>query len=471
MSIAYHGNWCGPGWSDGKFQPSTRGFAPAIDEFDETCRQHDFALADNPRDSHADHVFIKANIGSGNPKRQAAATAVFFRNILEPAENKNTSKNQKMTKNKNLKNNSSKTSAPYKRVASLRPTKEVLAPVSLGSYTSMPSPKVSRNNDSARITGCDFIGTVECNGTATFGLGKSALMSPAFFQSTYLGNLCRSFERYKFNQLMVRYVPSVPTTVSGQVILCSQKSVSEPGLQPESGSFLSRALSQGNARMAAPWMDNFIKIDTDTEWRLVDPLTTIDADDCVLEELQVYTKCSVQGQVGYLIACYDIAFKEPIYQPHSTSLPIVTGPGLRAAMADTLAVNAAGDALRLQDAAGSLGLATVPNGTIYRMVFDIQGSLAPTGATFAGSFTTSTAWHNTTATLINTTTGLTIIGGLTVFGVVVGTSINVYTSMEYAAAGNGTGQIYYNAITSAKGTWNFDFQLLHVGVALQPTIQ
>lgn len=36
-----HGNWVGPGWSNGKAQDSVEDYGPAVDHFDATARTHD----------------------------------------------------------------------------------------------------------------------------------------------------------------------------------------------------------------------------------------------------------------------------------------------------------------------------------------------------------------------------------------------------------------------------------------------
>lgn len=83
----YHGNYCGPGWSAGKYQDSVWDpSVPPVDEFDSTCMEHDgaYARGDNLKD--ADYKFYQANIGKGF-KRSAAALAVglqgYFREDTE----------------------------------------------------------------------------------------------------------------------------------------------------------------------------------------------------------------------------------------------------------------------------------------------------------------------------------------------------------------------------------------------------
>lgn len=101
MRIKYHGNWCGPGWSDGDWVDSRKGYAPAIDEFDETCRQHDFSLAGGVRDRGADRKFVDSNMGKG-PKRTLAAIAVATRDYIQTLTDKPQTQ-IKMTKTKNQK--------------------------------------------------------------------------------------------------------------------------------------------------------------------------------------------------------------------------------------------------------------------------------------------------------------------------------------------------------------------------------
>lgn len=100
MSFRYHGNYCGPGWSGGKYQPSIpySGKVKSIDEFDETCKVHDSAYAIPGSDLNAaDELFYQQNIGKGL-KRSLAGIIVkgntigrlFKRQkIMPPANRKN----------------------------------------------------------------------------------------------------------------------------------------------------------------------------------------------------------------------------------------------------------------------------------------------------------------------------------------------------------------------------------------------
>jgi len=81
----YHGNYVGPGWSAGKYQRSVRrSRVPAVDEFDQTAKEHDAAYATPGADlKGADYKFYRRNIGQGL-KRSAAAIAVGLQGTLRP---------------------------------------------------------------------------------------------------------------------------------------------------------------------------------------------------------------------------------------------------------------------------------------------------------------------------------------------------------------------------------------------------
>lgn len=465
MTYAYHGNWCGPGWSDGRRVSSTHGFAPAIDEFDETCRQHDFALSGGKRNPTADMTFIRKNLLKG-PKRGLAALLVGGRMAVDmlTAANKSSNSPRKMTKPALEK-------MTKKNKHNEKPVEKARAPVAVGTvFRSVKTTHTQTKNGSV-LSGSDFIGAVEGQGVATFGLGKSALLSPAYFLATFLGNISRSYEKYRWRKLRINYVPKVSTGLNGQVILCSSHSVSEPCLQPEAGTFLARAMSQGNASMGPLWMENHIDIQTGNSWYMVDPTTTTDPDDAIAEELQVYVQTQTVGQVGYLYVEYEIEFSQLTYQPHSTSIPISTGPGVRVVLNDAAATNAANDDWSLADSAGTLGLATLANGSIFRAAFDLQGSSCYTGSTFGAGFRTLTASRSNTLTTTSFTTAQPIVGGSTFYLVVNGTNMQVYTSLEAAVNGNGSGQVFMSSAGTVVGTYNFDCQLIRQGISTISTVQ
>lgn len=78
MAFAYHGNWCGPGWSAGKWKDAVdlteeEFMVPAKDKLDEACKNHDINIAlGNPR---ANEIFLKETAKLGY-KAKLARTLV-----------------------------------------------------------------------------------------------------------------------------------------------------------------------------------------------------------------------------------------------------------------------------------------------------------------------------------------------------------------------------------------------------------
>jgi len=86
MSFRSHGYYCGPGWSDGKYQRSVaNGKRKAMDALDESCRLHDRAYSRQAvkRLRTADFAFAKSNFGKGW-WRTAHAIGVGAQAIFRP---------------------------------------------------------------------------------------------------------------------------------------------------------------------------------------------------------------------------------------------------------------------------------------------------------------------------------------------------------------------------------------------------
>lgn len=474
-----YGNYCGPYWSDGKFQSSVVGTREPIDELDETCMRHDAAYATNQNLETADFKFFNENFGRGT-RRSIYGGLVGLQglirrgvrlapNIFYPQVNMS----QNPTVKRALPSAKMKTTKAIPRTpAKTQGMSVVPVAASYGTVIRSVKPVIKRTTNGATFVGRDFLGTVEGAGTSTFGLGKSALLSPAYIQSAMLGNLSRSFEKYRFNRLRVHYVPKVGTNAVGQLVMCSQHSVSEPGLQPESASFLNRAMTQGNAVLSPLWMDCFIDIDCSDGFKLVDPATTSDPDDAIHEELQVYTQVSVSAQVGYLWMEYDITFKDPIYQPHSTLMPIYTGPGARVTFTDTAAVNPNPNMIKWSEATSVLNFTLDPSGTVYRFVIDLTASAPAGSTTFANLMQSSVFYHTSTSAITVAATSVPIIGGTT-FYILRLSSLDyaVYSSLEAAIAGDGSGQMIYRTSTTTAGAYAGDLTLIRYGPSINLQIQ
>ena len=82
LQFSLHGNYCGPGWTRGKFHPERRmfelPFIPPIDELDAACMRHDTEIATKGTSRSSDLRLAKAarRIALTNPKLRDKAIAV-----------------------------------------------------------------------------------------------------------------------------------------------------------------------------------------------------------------------------------------------------------------------------------------------------------------------------------------------------------------------------------------------------------
>lgn len=464
--MKYHGNYCGPNWSAGMHQPSVLSDVPSIDEFDETCREHDAAYAVGSDLLLADLIFAKNNFGKG-AKRTAAAAAVgtqaairaidkFIPKIYYPQ--------TKMTKSGNLRGTSQKP-----KMSSNKASTVTTVPAAYGYTLKMQPPSVMRRGNTATIVGSDYAGTVQTVNSNSYQPSASVFINPAYFQNAMLASQARTFEKFRLKRGSVTYIPSVPTSTQGQVIMLSTSTVKEPFIASGTTTFLGRALSQHNAVATPIWKEATIELSGATEWSVVDALIDSDLDDCIAEEVQVYSTCDSTVDAGILIFHYEIEFKDPLYVYHPTVIPVPNGNGAGITAFDDTAVNAINDTIRLTGTSTPL---MGGNGSIYRFVFQQAKSILPTGPANWSAVAASqvTIGFNSVGTS-SSITNITLVAGTTLYGVLSGSFIALYSSYEAAAGGTQNGQLLYQSATTAVGTWAFLVQMVRLGDSLRITTQ
>lgn len=462
----YRGNYCGPWWSDGKWQESVIGKSAALSDFDATCKEHDASYALHEDLKAADYRFFRANFGVG-VVRTVAGLAVGLQGLLRPGDIMS-----KSSKKSNLRGSQAtkNTSRPSKASATQRRPSSIVTsvPAAYGYSLQLRKPVITRNSNVSRIVGSDFAGTVYGVATSSYAPAATVPLNPAYYVGAMLGSLSRAYEKFRFVRAVVQYIPSVPTSAQGQVVMTSTRSIKEPFLDGSSASFLGRALSTGNAVATPVWREESITLEMSPEWLLVDPLIDADLDDCIAQEVQVYAFGTTTAAIGILLLHYEIEFTEPLYTFHSSSIPVPIGIGTLATFLDNTSVNAVNDAIGLTTTTVlSLGF-----GSIYRMVFRQAASTLPTGvlvwSAAAKVATTNAININTIATA---TTAISMVEGTTLYGVLNGSDMVLYSNYDGAMGGATGGALLYNTATTAAGTWSFLLTAVRLGAPLLLTNQ
>lgn len=458
--MRFHGNYCGPNWSNGIAQPSVVGDVPAVDEFDNSCRLHDAAYANDADLLHADLHFATTNFGRG-AKETVAAVAVGVQAAFRAIDKFY----PRIYKDTTMRNQSLRGSAKAgKTSASGLST----VPAAYGYTLRMAEPKVVRKGDIATISGSDFASSVFTANSSNYEPAASVCITPAYFQNAMLGSLARTYEKFRVKKAVLEYIPAVPTSTQGQIIMTSTSTVKEPFIQGNSSTFLSRALSQGNAVASPIWKETYIEIPSSNEWSIVDLLLDSDLDDCIPHEVQVYATCEATLTAGILVLHYEMEFKDPLYVFHPTLIPVPKGNGTLVTFVDNSAVNLVNDAIRLTGA--SIPFTETP-GSVFRLIFQQARSTLPGAVTTwdslaklvsTGALTTSAAGSGTTN--IGMVTGTVLYGLLD-------SDLILYASYDEATNGGINGAACYRTATTSVGTYSFIVEQVRMGGSTRITTQ
>jgi len=463
--MRYHGNYCGPDWSAGKHQGSVISDVPALDDFDATCKVHDAAYASEADLESADYLFAAENLTLTQPKRLLAAVAVGGQAVSRSIDRLIT--NNIINMNKNNQRKSLRGSAPQQPNHSGVSMSTV--PASYGFSLKLQPPKIIRSGNSSTIHGSDFAGTVQTANTSNYQPAASVLLNPSYYQNAMLGSLSRAFEKYRFTKAVVQYIPSVPTSTQGQLVMCSTRTVKEPFLNGSASSFLSRALSQGNAVATPLWREAELVVPCSKEWSNVDPLLDADLDDCIQEEVQCYAFAATTGSSGILMLHYEVEFKDPLFTFHSTIIPVPVGNGSFTTFQDNNNVKGVDDSMAVDNPSIAL---TDSGGTVYRAVFRQEASTLPTGvSTWADLASVNNTGASTNSDISTARTTIAMVTGTTLYITVVNGIFFWYDSYENAATGDRNGAIVHQTSTTAKGTYAFIIAMVRLGSSLRITSQ
>lgn len=491
--MRYHGNYCGPNWSDGKIQESICGFTPPIDLLDQSCKDHDCSYFLGNDKTVADFTFAADNLGFVAPKRLIAGVGVGIQGVARAVDRVQSTYKLYPTMSKRLRgtnafkkaqNTNGKQNPRLRggggnasqeglvRVAPSNSDRSMVsrgAPVAIGTTVMSTKPRVRATPGGVVAIGRDFGGNVYSASATTYNCAASLPVNPAFFIAGVIGNLSRTYERYRFKHFRVSYLPAMPTSDSGQIVMTSSKSIKEPFLNGAADTFIGRALAQGNAAIGPIWQPLSLDVVCDGGFRVCDLLVDGDLDDSIAEEVQVYTSTLTTKIVGALVVDYEIEFLDPLYQPHAQWLPVWTGTFSRNAFVDDGAVNATTDVVLLTNATVA---ATSLTGEIYRAVFMQIPSTLPTGPVSWGAvWTVATQSATTTTTTSTTVVNVPGVDGSTFYMLNRNDSFILYSSLENAIVGGINGAICYQTATTVAGTYYLMITLVRIPPASLTTVQ
>lgn len=265
-----YGNYCGPYWSDGKWQTSVVGTKPAVDEFDESCRRHDAAYATGADLKKADFDFYRENFGRGVLRTMAAA-AVGIQGVLRPNVIDNRVKQPKMNKNtkqsQKKKNLRGASSAPAQVVSARKKLSQMddavyAAPTAVATRKVGAKPRITYNSSGVVIRHRSFLGAITNNAdytVTTYPLNPG--LSSTF---PWLHRLARRYEEYRFRSLRFEYRSVAPTSVAGVVMMSFDYDAADSAPAAKSVQAQTIPNSECNA-----WMNNDLVVPVEGPFRYV----------------------------------------------------------------------------------------------------------------------------------------------------------------------------------------------------------
>lgn len=263
MSYAYHGNYCGPGWSAGKRQNSVvDNSVSAIDEFDQTCLEHDASYALDEDLKEADEKFFSQNIGKGF-KRSLAALLVGAQGMSRRRRNKKGAKVAQAVKKvekslkKEIKRDVGKVAAVRAKSGRARSGNAARirsAPVATFSPIGASRFKTTtRGNDSSVCNGSDFLVSLS-SGSTGYNSGDiiySFEVYPSNFPNSRLRTFNALYEKYIIEQMDFEYRNSCPTSVSGALLFYVDRDPSDTVISGDDG--IRRAMTVPGNKTTAVW--------------------------------------------------------------------------------------------------------------------------------------------------------------------------------------------------------------------------
>lgn len=313
------------------------------------------------------------------------------------------------------------------------------APVSIGNSITGVSPIVTNIKDGVRVRGRDFCFSL--NGTVAAATNWSLIggmpITPACLPSSILRSYVQSYNKFKFNSIMVHYVTSSPTSQAGDILIYFEKDRLAPAVDQTNSNFLPYILSDPHTVIGPQWTNHSACFTPSDGWNETGYSLHSDINEESEGSVFVYSKTNAANSPGYVLFDYDITFKELSVNPRAGILPVSRAqwsylclqiPGTVAGKDTQALFSIAGN--NPDGTASAIPTGSVA-GDIFKVIFQI------TNSTVSG---VNSAWSNATASNLleyfanSTSTAITLDDGFTAYGRYTGSQMLLYPTIDNAIA-------------------------------------
>lgn len=255
--------YCGPYWSDGRWQTSVVGQAEGENDLDSRCRDHDAAYATGQDLQVADKLFANAAWQLG-PTGKLMATAVSLQRGVRAIDQYISKTMTKDTKPKNLRGSTPAQPKSKSKGTPMTGNDTVrAAPVAFATRRTGSKPKMTTKKDgSITVSHRSFLTPITNNvAFTTVQIGCNPGLVGSF---PWLAALAARYEMYKFTKLRYEFRSVVASSTSGVIMMSFDYDASDEA--PASKAIQAQTIPNSETNV---WMNNDLVVPLDGTWRYV----------------------------------------------------------------------------------------------------------------------------------------------------------------------------------------------------------
>jgi hypothetical protein len=281
--------------------------------------------------------------------------------------------------------------------------------------------------------GCDYVATATPLAFTFPDAGNVAglVIAPYALGNNTLSDMSRMYSEFRVDRMILSFIPSIGTTTAGQISMYRISERSAPAIDPNASTFLFYVFNQQSGAVGPVWQPLTVEFPVSGRWISTIPLDGTDPDDEAECELWVSSTASALTpavSVGIFKLTYAMSFRGFSRNPRSGLVPLLNQTYFPTALGVNAITAAIGTSVTLNnigtDQAGSAS--AVPTGSldgdVYKIVVDGRRTSfgVPSGAVIFG------------VNFLGSVRTFPIVGTVTLYGLISGTSWNLYTTFENA---------------------------------------
>lgn len=319
--MKFHGNYCGPYWSDGKVQQSVVGSIDAMDAFDDSCKVHDALYAIGADLDEADAGFIETNMWNGI-KPTLAASAVFLQRTARALTKLSDKTMTKTNKNKttNLRGSNNVQSTTKDKANAI--TKITSAPVGYATQIRGAAPQMSASGNTFRVAHRAYLGAV--SGSTNFSVLQYFSNPGIAGTFPWLHRIARRYEEYRFRKLVFEFRSVCASSTAGVIMMSFDYDAADDPPTTKAAQAQTIPNIENNV-----WMSTKLEVPPTNTFKYVRSGTlgaNLDIKTYDMGQLFLSTAYGTSASVvGELYVHYDVELRYPTDGPNTCARAVPTG--------------------------------------------------------------------------------------------------------------------------------------------------